>query len=448
METASPLPGKRVGPRWLPPALRVRPYRWYWSAQWPVLLGTWMQTVALGYFVYTQTRSVNAVAFVAAASGLPALALSVFGGALADRYPRRRILLVTQSTLGLGATTLAVLALSGHFSLGAIVVVAVVFGSSAAVDLPTSQALVADLVSRELVVNAMALAASAMSICRLVGPSVAGLLYAAAGPGACFACLAVAYLAPISVLLMVVPDIAPAGRAGSRRLLVDVAAGFAAAWRDPLLRGVVGAGGMLSLLGVSYMPFLPVLASSRLHVGSSGLGLMYSVGGVGGLTGALLLSTLGRGRGRRWFLVGGGVLYALSLATVARSAWLGWTLPALVGVSLAFVAINTTLITFIQTDADPAVRGRLLGLYATQAVGLQPLGTLLYSVLGFAQLFNGVTVGAVLVGASAVAVGLRGGLGSRGPVVAPPPLPSPSPLPGGPVEQRGEGPAPASGSGR
>ncbi len=438
METASPLPGKRVGPRWLPPALRVRPYRWYWSAQWPVLLGTWMQTVALGYFVYTQTRSVNAVAFVAAASGLPALALSVFGGALADRYPRRRILLVTQSTLGLGATTLAVLALSGHFSLGAIVVVAVVFGSSAAVDLPTSQALVADLVSRELVVNAMALAASAMSICRLVGPSVAGLLYAAAGPGACFACLAVAYLAPISVLLMVVPDIAPAGRAGSRRLLVDVAAGFAAAWRDPLLRGVLGAGGMLSLLGVSYMPFLPVLASSRLHVGSSGLGLMYSVGGVGGLTGALLLSTLGRGRGRRWFLVGGGVLYALSLATVARSAWLGWTLPALVGVSLAFVAINTTLITFIQTDADPAVRGRLLGLYATQAVGLQPLGTLLYSVLGFAQLFNGVTVGAVLVGASAVAVGLRGGLGSRGPVVAPPPLPSPSPLPGGPVEQRGE----------
>ena len=437
METASPLPGKRVGPRWLPPALRVRPYRWYWSAQWPVLLGTWMQTVALGYFVYTQTRSVNAVAFVAAASGLPALALSVFGGALADRYPRRRILLVTQSTLGLGATTLAVLALSGHFSLGAIVVVAVVFGSSAAVDLPTSQALVADLVSRELVVNAMALAASAMSICRLVGPSVAGLLYAAAGPGACFACLAVAYLAPISVLLMVVPDIAPAGRAGSRRLLVDVAAGFAAAWRDPLLRGVLGAGGMLSLLGVSYMPFLPVLASSRLHVGSSGLGLMYSVGGVGGLTGALLLSTLGRGRGRRWFLVGGGVLYALSLATVARSAWLGWTLPALVGVSLAFVAINTTLITFIQTDADPAVRGRLLGLYATQAVGLQPLGTLLYSVLGFAQLFNGVTVGAVLVGASAVAVGLRGGLGSRGPVVAPPPL-QPLPLPGGPVEQRGE----------
>jgi hypothetical protein len=261
-----------------------------------------------------------------------------------------------------------------------------------------------------------------------VGPSVAGVLYAVAGPGACFACLAIAYLAPISVLWMVVPDIAPAGRAGSQRLVDDVAAGFAAAWRNPLLRGVMGAGAMLSLLGVSYMPFLPVLASSRLHVGSGGLGLMYSVGGVGGLTGALLLSALGRGRGRPWFLVGGGVLYALSLATVARSSWLGWTLPALVGVSLAFVAINTTLITVIQTDADPAVRGRLLGLYATQAVGLQPLGTLLYSVLGSAQLFNGVTVGAVLVGACAVAVGLGGGLATGGTVAASPPTASPSPL--------------------
>jgi predicted MFS family arabinose efflux permease len=260
------------------------------------------------------------------------------------------------------------------------------------------------------------------------------VLYAVAGPGACFACLAIAYLAPISVLWMVVPDIAPAGRAGSRRLMTDVGAGFAAAWRAPLLRRVMGAAAMLSLLGVSYMPFLPVLASSRLHVGSSGLGLMYSVGGVGGLTGALLLSALGRGRGRRWFLVGGGVLYALSLATVARSSWLGWTLPALVGVSLAFVAINTTLITVIQTDADPAVRGRLLGLYATQAVGLQPLGTLVYSVLGSAQLFNGVTVGAVLVGACAVAVGLGGGLATGGTVVASPPMTSPSPLQGGPGE--------------
>ena len=99
----------RVTARRLPPALRVRPFRWYWAAQWPTLLGTWMQVVALGYLVYARTGSTTAVAVVAAADGLPAVALSLVGGLLADRLPRRRILLVTQSVLGISAGALAML---------------------------------------------------------------------------------------------------------------------------------------------------------------------------------------------------------------------------------------------------------------------------------------------------------------------------------------------------
>src|SRR5215472_12376498 len=95
--------------RWAPPALRVRAFRWYWAAQWPTLLGTWMQIVALGFLVYSRTGSSTAVAVVAAADGVPAIALSLAGGVLADRVARRRILLVTQTTLGLTAATLAVL---------------------------------------------------------------------------------------------------------------------------------------------------------------------------------------------------------------------------------------------------------------------------------------------------------------------------------------------------
>lgn len=396
-----------AGPRWLPPSLRVRSFRWFWAAQWPVLLGTWMQLVALGYFVYTQTHSVTAVAVVSAADGIPSVALSLVGGVLADRHPRRRILLLTQSSLGLSSGVLAILASTGHAGLGAIIAVAVVYGSSDAVDLPTRQALVADLVEREVVLNAMALGASAMSVARLLGPALAGVLYAVAGPGVCFGSLALAYLVPISVLWLVIPDIVPPGGSVQRRMGAEIRAGLSAAAHDPLLRGVLGAGAVLSLLGVSYMPFLPVLASTRLHGGSGVLGLMYSVGGIGGLVGGLLLGALGRGRGRRWFLIGGGVLYAVSLATVARSTSLGYTIPALVGVSLAFVAVNTTLTTVLQTDAAPALRGRLLGLYATLAAGLQPLGTLAYSALGLSHLFDGVAVGAVVVGASAIAVGLR-----------------------------------------
>ncbi|TMD92147.1 MAG: MFS transporter, partial [Chloroflexi bacterium] len=161
-------------PSWLPPALQVRPFRWYWAAQWPVLIGTWMQIVALGFFVFQLTHSQTAVGIVAAADGVPAVALSLAGGALADRVPRRRILLVTQSVLGLSSGTLAVLALTGRASLASVTAVALVFGAADAVDLPSRQALVADLVERRLVVSAVALGSVAMSTCRIIGPALAG----------------------------------------------------------------------------------------------------------------------------------------------------------------------------------------------------------------------------------------------------------------------------------
>lgn len=389
----------------LPPALRVRPFRWYWAAQWPTLLGTWMQVVALGFLVYARTGSTTAVAVVAAADGLPAVVLSLAGGVLADRLPRRRILLVTQSVLGLSAGTLAVLAATGNASFAAILVVAVVFGATDAVDLPTRQALVADLVERDLVVNAVALGSAAMSATRIVGPSVAGLLIGTVGPAACFGALSLAYLAPIAVLLTVIPEVPPPPRETTRQAWRDLLEGVRQVKVDPLVRGVVIACGVLAFLGVSYMPFLPVLARSQLHAGPQVLGVLYSVGGIGGLVGGVIIAALGRGAGRLQLLVVGAFVYAASLFVVAHSAVLAATLPALVGISFAFVALNTSMTTLLQTDTDPRLRGRLLGIYATIFAGLQPLGTMLYGFLGPAVgLFNAIGVGALIVGATALLV--------------------------------------------
>jgi MFS family permease len=406
--------------RWAPPALRVRPYRWYWAAQWPTLLGTWMQIVALGYLVFARTGSTTAVAVVAAADGLPAVALSLLGGVLADRFPRRRILLVTQAALGLTAATLAVLVATDHAPFWAIVVIAVAFGATDAVDLPTRQALVADLVERDLVVNAVALGAAAMSATRIVGPSIAGLLIGLAGPSVCFAVLALAYLAPILVLVFIIPNQAPLPRAAGRTAWGDMVAGLREVRRDPLVRGVVVACSGLALLGVSYMPFLPVLAKTQLHGGAQVLGILYSVGGIGGLVGGLAIASLGRGAGRLQLLFIGGVVYAVSLFGVAHSLTLWLTIPALVGISFAFVAMNTSLTTLLQTDTDPALRGRLLGIYATIFAGLQPLGTVFYGVISrWVGLFDAIGVGALLVGAIAVAVSVspsfRGRVSGRTP---------------------------------
>ena len=390
-----------------PPALRVREFRWYWIAQWPALLGTWMQVVALGFLVYAQTGSTTAVALVAAADGIPGVALSLLGGVMADRIPRRRLLLVTQSLLGASSGLLAILVIGHHASLAAITAIAFVYGATDAVDLPTRQALVADLVKRDLVVGAMALGSAAMSATRIVGPSLAGLLIGLAGPGACFAILAIAYLSPIVVLLLVIPDVKPLPRETRTTVLGDFKAGLWMARRDPLVRGILVACSALSLLGVSYMPYLPVLAKTQLHAGAQVLGILYSVGGIGGLAGGLVLATLGSGSGRRDLLWVGGAVYAASLFTLSHSVTLWLSIPALIGISFAFVAMNTSMTTLLQTDVDPALRGRMLGLYATIFAGLQPLGTVLYGLLSrLVGLFDAVGVGALIVGATAIAVAM------------------------------------------
>jgi MFS family permease len=395
-------------PGWLPPALQVRAYRWYWAAQWPVLIGTWMQIVALGYFVFRLTHSQTAVGIVAAADGIPGVALSLAGGAIADRVPRRRILLVTQAVLGLSSGALAVLALTGHASFASITAVALIYGSADAVDLPSRQALVADLVERRLVVSAVALGSVAMSTCRIIGPALAGQLLVTVGPGVCFLVLAVAYLVPISVLLGVVPDIPPARASSTAGVRSGLRAGVGAAARDPLVRNVLCCAAALSFLGVSYMPYLPVFAATSLHEGGAALGLLYSTGGVGGLIAGLIIAGRGRPGTRVRLLGGGGVVYAAGLATLTQSHALAVALPALVAISFGFLAMNTAMTTMLQTDTDPALRGRLLGLYTTTFAGLQPLGTLVYGLIArVVPLFDAITVGALIVGLAAVVTATR-----------------------------------------
>jgi MFS family permease len=424
---ASTSPGSRRS--LVPPALRVRPFRWYWAAQWPVLVGTWMQVVALGYFVFQLTHSQTAVGVVAAADGVPAVALSVAGGAIADRLPRRRVLLATQSVLGMGNACLAVLALSGRASLASIAAVAVVLGAGNAVDLPTRQALVADLVDRELVVSAVALGSVAMSACRILGPAIAGQLLVTAGPGVCFLALAVAYLVPITVLLAVVPDIppvrsVPAASAGAAGPAAAVGA-LGAALRDPLVGSVLGCAAILALLGVSYMPYLPVFAATSLHGGGTELGLLYSTGGIGGLAAGLLIAGRGGAATRAPMLGGGGAVYAAGLFTLCHAHSLRVALPALVAISFGFLAMSTAMTTLLQTETDPALRGRLLGLYTTTMAGLQPLGTLAYGLAGRAvPLFDAIGVGALVVGAAAVWTSTRPairrtGRARRAPAAAP-----------------------------
>ena len=400
--------------RWPPPALAVRPYRWYWASQWPVFLGTWMQVVALGYYVYTTTGSQTAVGIVGAADGIPAVVLSLFGGVLADRLPRRRILLYTQSVLGLSAALLAVLVATHNAGLGALIAIAVVFGSADALDLPTRQALIADLVSADLVVNAVALGSLAMSVTRIAGPALAGLLIGWVGPAVCFGFLALAYIGPLFVLFTIVPNIAPMARARSTAW-GDLTEALRLVRRDKLVRGVIICASSLSFFGIAYMPYLPVYAHDKLHAGSQVLGLLYTTGGFGALVGSIFIAFIGgRMEVRRRLLLVGAVIYGCSLFSLASSAQLGFALPALVGISLGFLAMNTSMVTLLQTETDPSMRGRLLGFYSTILAGLQTVGTLMYGFIAHAvPLFTAISVGAIVVGGVGVLTALGPALRTR-----------------------------------
>jgi MFS family permease len=295
-----------------------------------------------------------------------------------------------------------------------LILIAVIFGSADALDLPTRQALIADLVSADLVVNAVALGSVAMSVTRIAGPALAGVLISTLGPAVCFGFLALAYIGPLFVLLTIVPDIPPRQRARTTAL-ADLVEALRLVRRDRLVRGVIICVSALSFFGIAYMPYLPVYAHDKLHAGSQVLGLLYTTGGFGALAGSVVIATLGgRVEVRRRLLLVGAVIYGFSLFSLASSATLGFALPALVGISLGFLAMNTSLVTLLQTETDPAMRGRLLGFYSTILAGLQTVGTLTYGVLAHAvPLFTAISVGAVIVGVVGVATALGPALRAR-----------------------------------
>ncbi|MGH8277177.1 MAG: MFS transporter, partial [Steroidobacteraceae bacterium] len=219
--------------------------------------------------------------------------------------------------------------------------------------------------------------------------------------------LAVSYLGPIAVLLSIIPDQPPAAlRRGSAAH--EMIASVVDAVRDPLVRSLLICSSTLSLLGVSYMPFLPVYARTVLHADSRVLGLLYSTGGIGGLVAGLLIASLARGTQRVNMLLAGGIAYAIGLFTLSRSSTLVLTLPALVLISFGFLAMTTSMQTLLQTETAPERRGRRLGVYALVFAGLQPLGTLLYGLLGgVVPLFDAIGIGGLLVGVSALVAGTR-----------------------------------------
>jgi MFS family permease len=385
-------------PRRAPEAAQIPLFRNYVLGLAPLSLGSWMQLVALGYLTLQVTGSAAAVGLVGAADGIPAVLLSLPAGAAGDRFSRRAVLIAASSAMGLTALGLGVAAALGRASLPVLIGAAICFGAADAFDAPTRQALVADIVPSRQLVGAAALTGTVSSVTRIIGPAMGGVLLAAVGPASCFLAMAVSVIPFLVVLVVSRWPVVPAATAGlgAVRRMVD---GLRWSQRDAAARTVLIGSLVLGVLGIGYMPYLPVFNRELLHGGGQVLGLMYSVGGIGAMVGGVGLSLMSRHLRQDRLLLASAPLYALSLFGLTRATSLTLALPCLAGISLGFLGASTAMLTVLQARAPGEMRARVLSLYTLSFAGGGPLGTLLYAgATRIMPLFTAIAVGAVVVG--------------------------------------------------
>ena len=357
-------------------AFRSRNYRLFVAGQLVSLIGTWMQSVAQSWLVYRLTGSAALLGLIGFAGQIPIFVLATFGGVIADRMNRHRVLIATQTVMMLLAFVLAGLTLEHVVRVWHIFVLASLLGIANAFDIPARQAFLVEMVGKDDIVNAIALSSSMMNGARIVGPAVAGIVVAAVGEGWCFLLNGISYVAVIAALLLmhIAPrrDVHPPLSAWH-----SVVEGFAFAWHTRQVRALLMLLGLVSVMGMPYTVLMPIIADRTLHGGPDAYGLLMSASGSGALAGAAILTLRRHIRGLgRWVAVtsiGFGV--SLILFSLSRALWLSAVLlvPAGFCMMVEMAASNT----LIQSIVPDRLRGRVMAVYSMMFMGMAPVGALL-----------------------------------------------------------------------
>ena len=379
--TSAEAPSRRRRPRREFPALRHRNFRLFVVGQGISLVGYWMQSVAQGWLVVHRLHgSALDLGMVAAAGYLP-LSLAPLAGVVADRLPRRRVLLVTQTLLMLLAAGLGLLVWTDLVSVRLVICFAACVGLVSALDVPTRQSFLVEMTTPEDLPNAIAFNSSIFNGARVVGPAVAGILLDLVGEAPCFFANAVSYVAVLIALASM--RIARAERAPHAQPL---GAGFVSGLRyvrgNPVLRNLLVLLGIVCGLGVQYNLLLPIFANSVFDAGARGYGLLLTAAGIGSMTSSLQLAArrYSRAEHRRHLLVGL-VLFAVAVLGLAASPRLGIALGCQAFAGWGMVRYLATTNTLLQLVVDEPYRGRVMGLHTVMFLGTQPIGGLLLGAL-------------------------------------------------------------------
>ena len=357
-------------------ALKHRNFQLFMVGQLISLIGTWMQTTAQQWLVYRLTGSVALLGVFGFANQVPMLLLAWMGGYVGDRYNRHRGVIVTQACSMVLAFLLAALTLTRVIHVWHLIVIAFLVGIVNAFDVPIRQAFFVHMVGKEDLPNAIALNSSIFNGARVIGPAVAGFTIVLVGEGWCFFLNGVSFIAVLAALLLMRIERSERQRSEESPVRSFIQ-GFRFAMSDVPIRSALVLLSVLSLFGLQYAVFLPIYAKDILHGGAKALGLLMSAAGVGAVLGALQFAARTQYKGlARWIATtctACGI--ALMVMAAARTFWLCATVLFVVGFAATSQMAATN--TIIQQRVPDEMRSRLMAVYATMFMGVQPIGALI-----------------------------------------------------------------------
>lgn len=364
-------------------ALTYRNYRLFFTGQLISVTGTWMQSLAQSWLVVDQLNaSALELGLVNVFQFGPVLLLGIPAGVVADKVPKRTLMVMTQVTFGLLAAVLALLVAGGQVQLWHVYLLAGLFGLTTAFDMPTRQAFVSEMVDRKALMNAIALNSAMFNTGRILGPAVAGVVLAAFGPAVCFAINAISYLAVIAGLLMM--RIAPLVNTATGSAIEQLREGLAyVRGTQDVLRPVMLVASV-GIFGMSYNVWLPLLARDSFNADAGTFGALFSSMGAGSLAGALAIAFFGRRPSRVRMLLAAASLGLLEIGVAfAASASLAVLIGMVLLAGCGFAASNAMAManTIVQTTAPDALRGRVMAVYSTVFMGSTPIGAMVAGVI-------------------------------------------------------------------
>jgi MFS family permease len=370
-------------------SLRHRNYRLYFFGQLISLIGTWMQTTAVTWLAFKLTQQSSWSALVGTATIFPTFILGAWGGVLADRWPKRSLIFVTQSLFLLLALLLAGLALGGIITPWQLLLVTLAGGVVQAIDLPARLSFVMDMAGREDLMNAVALNSLLFNVARALGPALAGIMLYLLDPWACFLANAISYLAVLWALACmnvsgtsrkVIPGplarsaIAEKRRGGGLRALVG---GFTYLPRQPALMFLILLAATTSLFGWPFRILLPALSEHQLAAGDRGYSFMLSATGLGALAAAWTVATFGSLARSRLMITLGVCIISGSLVALSCSGSLASAAAACALLGYGLILFLSTSQSVVQLSTTDHNRGRIMGIWAMTQSGAVPLGDVL-----------------------------------------------------------------------